>query len=159
MKLTEPLARELTLAVKFAAVCMIGFVVDAGGTKAGVMLGLSAPLSRFVALLAALQVTFVLSRWLVFHNAGQGSLAGQWWRYMIANGFGGFCNFGIFVALIALRWPFLSNLWVALVVSASTAYFINYAGTRLYVYGRDMAAPLTKAHEEVASRPVVSPEP
>jgi len=145
MRLPDSLAREASLAAKFAAVSLVGFLADYLALRAGEALGLGAALARLISLALALQVTFALSRWLVFHPSGPRGIAGEWWRFMVANGFGGACNYAIFVALTAARWPVVSGPWAALVLSAGAAYAINYAGTRLFVYGRDLAAAPLKS--------------
>ena len=148
----RPLTRELSLAVRFAAVSLVGFAADALGLKLGLMAGVAAEPSRLASLLVALQVTFFLSRRLVFNDNPPGSLARDWWRFMVANTFGVLCNLGLFVAMTRAPWPDLpdpwpdpSAPWVALVVSATIAYVINYAGTRLFVYGRAQSAGAAKA--------------
>ena len=140
MRLPDSLAREAALAAKFAAVSLIGFLVDYLALRAGEGLGLGPPVARLMSLVLALQVTFGLSHWLVFHPPASRRIAGEWWRFMVANGFGGVCNYAIFVALTAARWPVVSGPSAALILSAGAAYAINYAGTRLFVYGRDLAA-------------------
>ena len=152
MPLSRPLARELILASRFAAVSFVGFAADAIGLKAGLVLGFGAEASRVVSLLAALQVTFFLSRWLVFTGNPPGTLRRDWWRFMAANTFGSLCNLGVFVAMTRAPWPDLpdpwpdpSAPWVALLVSAGAAYVINYAGTRLFVYGRVRTSAAAKA--------------
>ena len=144
MRPPRRLARELWLAVKFAGVCLVGFAVDAGGLWGWMRLGESKDVARLLALVIALQVTFVLTRWLVFESHEPGTFGRQWWRYMVANSFGGLCNFVFFEALTHSRWREVSGPWVALVLSASTAFFINYAGTRLFVYGRQRADPAVR---------------
>lgn len=145
MRLSEPLVRELTLAAKFAAACMIGFVADAVAFRAGLDLGLDSPLARVIALGLALQVSFALSRWLVFRVAARGPIVREWWRYMVANGFGSFCNLAMFASLVTVKWPLLSRLPVAFVASSTAAFIINYAGTRLFVYGKGLAATRDRA--------------
>jgi hypothetical protein len=107
-----------------------------------------------ISLALALQVTFGLSRWLVFGRRGPEGVGAEWWRFMIANGFGGACNYGIFVALTTARWPAGSGPTIALVLSSGAAYAINYAGTRLFVYGRDLTVPPRKD----AAGPCTAPE-
>jgi putative flippase GtrA len=141
MRLSEPLAREMGLAAKFGAVSVVGFLVDAGALRLGLIVGLGAPAARLISLAIALQITFALSRRLVFVAPAPGGLAGHWWRYMLANSFGGLCNFGIFVCLTMLKWPVVSGPWTALTLSSGAAYVINYAGTRLFVFGRELAGP------------------
>ena len=145
MRVSGPVVRELWLAIKFAAVCGVGFVADLGGMRVALAGHLVLPLARILALLVALQVTFLLTRWLVFNSHAPGTLVRQWWRYMVANSFGGLCNIAMFVALIHLPWPGRSHPWTALVLASSIAYFINYAGTRLFVYGRASTPPRPEA--------------
>lgn len=147
---SRPLTRELCLAVRFAAVSLVGFAVDALGLKIGIALGLGAEISRVGSLLVALQVTFFLSRRLVFNHNAPGTLRRDWWRFMLANSFGSLWNLAIFVAMTRAPWPDLpdpwpdlSAPWVALLVSASVASVINYLGTRLFVYGRTLSTTAT----------------
>ena len=136
MKLSQPLARELTLAVTFAVACLVGFLADLLAFKVALALGLGSSPARFIALGVAIQVSFVHSRWVVFRAGDHASLTREWARYMVANGLGALCNFWMFVTLVALKWPVISDRWVALVAASSAAYAINYAGTRLFVFGR-----------------------
>ncbi len=140
MRLSEPLARELSLAAKFAAACLIGFFADALTLRIGLALGLDVRLARLIALVLALQVSFALSRWLVFRLAERGPVVREWARYMTANGFGGACSLTLFISLLRVKLPLVSGTWAALVLSSLAAYAINYAGTRLFVYGRGLRA-------------------
>jgi putative flippase GtrA len=144
MRLLQPLAREFSLAAKFAVVSLVGFLVDYLALRLGLAVGLGAPLARLISLAVALQVTFGLSHWLVFGRPGRKGIGEEWLRFMVANGFGGACNYAIFLALTAAHWPAGSGVSVAIVLSSSAAYAINYAGTRLFVYGRDLAMPTAK---------------
>jgi putative flippase GtrA len=141
MKVSEPLAREVGLAAKFGAVSVVGFLADAAILRLGMAAGLGLSLARLISLALAFQITFGLSRRLVFSHPEHGGLAGQWWRYMIANSFGGLCSFAAFVGLTAMKWPFVLGPWIALVLSAGAAFVINYAGARLFVFGRELASP------------------
>ena len=149
---SRPLTRELNLAIRFAGVSFVGFAADALVLKGGLFLGLGAEISRIASLLVGLQVTFFLSRWLVFNDNPPRTLRRDWWRFLVANTFGSLCNLAIFVAMTRAPWPDLpdpwpdpSAPWVALVVSAGAAYLINYAGTRLFVYGRIRSSAIDKA--------------
>jgi putative flippase GtrA len=141
MRLSEPLAGEVALATKFALACLIAFFADITAFRIGLDIGLGARLARVAALFIALQVSFALSRWLVFGVDRRGPIFQEWGRFMLANGLGSFCNLSLFVSLLALKAPVISGRWTALVISSSLAYFINYAGTRLFVYGRSTLGP------------------
>jgi putative flippase GtrA len=141
MKLSTPLAREMGLAAKFGAVSVVGFVADAAALRLGLAAGIGVSLARLISLALAMQITFGLSRRLVFSHPAHGGLGGQWWRYMIANSFGGLCSFAVFVGLTALKWPVVLGPWTALVLSSGAAFVVNYIGTRLFVFGRELARP------------------
>lgn len=128
-------SEEAGLAAKFAAVGLIGLAVDATLLRAGLFFGLSAAVARIISLICAMQVTFAINGLRVFHCLTRAKLAKQWAGYMAANGLGNLCNFWIFVALISLHDKVVSNAWVALATSSCAAYVINYAGTRLLVFG------------------------
>jgi putative flippase GtrA len=129
-------AEEAGLAMKFAAVGLVGFVVDAVLLRAGLALHLGPAWARLISLTLAMQVTFAINRRHVFHFRGGKGLAGQWCGYMLTNGFGNFCNYWIFVTLTSLHGHWFAGPFVALPISAFCAYLINYTGVRLVVFGR-----------------------
>ena len=128
------------MALRFAAVGLVGFAIDAALLRLGIGLGLHAALARAVSLFCAMQVTFAINGVVVFRCLTVRKLAGQWAGYMLANGFGNLCNYWIFVTLVSTHWPVIANPYVALVAGSITAYLINYAGTRLLVFGKGGAA-------------------
>lgn len=131
---------EAGLALKFGAVGMIGFLVDAALLRAGIGLGLSPAAARAVSLIFAMQTTFAINGAHVFRCLTRRRIVGQWAGYMAANGFGNLCNYWIFLTLISLHREVVSNYYVALCVSSLTAWAINYAGTRLLVFGAGRAS-------------------
>jgi putative flippase GtrA len=136
VRISKNTFEEAGLAVKFAAVGMIGFVVDAILLKGGLELHLSPAIARLISLALAMQVTFAINRTHVFRCCGTEGLLRQWCGYMATNGFGNFCNYWIFLTLTSLHGSVVSEPFVALPISAFTAYLINYAGVRLVVFGR-----------------------
>ncbi len=128
--------REGGLAIRFAAVSLVGFGVDALVLHLGVGAGLQAAWARLISLICAMQMTFVLNRLLVFHGLQRGKLWRQWVAYMAAGGFGNFCNYWIFVTLVSTHWPVISNHLFALASGSFTAWMINYMGCRFLVFGR-----------------------
>lgn len=127
---------EAGMALRFAGVGLIGFLVDAVLLRVGIDLGLGAAGSRAISLICAMQITFAINGLLVFRCLTLRKLAGQWAGYMIANGFGNLCNYVIFLSLVSSHWPVISLPLVALVAGSIAAYLINYAGTRLLVFGK-----------------------
>jgi putative flippase GtrA len=128
-------AAEAGLAAKFACVGLVGFVVDALCLRGGLALHLSSAIARFVSLALAMQVTFTINRTLVFRCAGREGVVRQWAAYNATNGFGNLCNYWIFVTLSSLHGEPASKWFIALPISALSAYLINYAGVRLVVFG------------------------
>ncbi|HEY5071137.1 MAG TPA: GtrA family protein [Caulobacteraceae bacterium] len=131
---------EAGLALKFAAVGLIGFVIDAALLRLGMGLGLHAAVARAVSLFVAMQATFAINGLQVFHCLTRKRLLAQWAGYMATNGFGNLCNYWIFVTLISLHHSPFSNPYFAIVAGSLAAYLINYAGTRLLVFGKGRAS-------------------
>jgi putative flippase GtrA len=129
-------AEEAGLAVKFAAVGLIGFTIDALLLRGGLAVHLAPQWARLISLSLAMQVTFAVNRRFVFRCRGLAGLWSQWGRYMLTNGFGNFCSYWIFIGLGSLHGHVVSRPFVALPISAVCAYVINYAGVRLVVFGR-----------------------
>ena len=126
---------EARTALRFAGVGLIGLAIDALLLRVGMVAGLSAAAARAVSLFFAMQVTFAINGTLVFHCLTARKLARQWAGYMAANGLGNLCNYWIFLTLVSSHWPVVDSPYVALIVGSITAYLINYAGTRLLVFG------------------------
>lgn len=136
MSISRETAQEAGLAIKFAAVGLVGLAVDAILLKAGLALHLGAAWARLISLTLAMQVTFAINRTHVFRGCEHEGLLRQWCAYMATNGLGNFCNYWIFVTLSSLHGRLVSEPFVALPISAFSAYLINYAGVRLVVFGR-----------------------
>jgi putative flippase GtrA len=141
MSFSQETAREARLAIKFAAVGLVGFAVDAVLLKAGLSFHLGAAWARLISLTLAMQATFVVNRTYVFRCSGREGLQRQWCAYMATNGVGNFCNYWIFVSLSSLHGRLVSEPFVALAISAATAFVINFAGARLLVFGRERLQP------------------
>jgi putative flippase GtrA len=126
---------EAGMAVKFAAVGLVGLLTDGMLLRLGLAVGMSPAIARAISLFCAMQVTFTINGMVVFRCLTLKRLARQWAGYMATNGFGNVCNYWIFVTLVSLHRPLVSNPYVALIVGAFAAYLINYAGARLLVFG------------------------
>ena len=135
------LIEEARLALTFGAVGGVGFCVDAGLLHLGLGLGLPAWGARIISLFFAMQATFTINGLFVFRSLDSARLPRQWAGYMLANGFGNFCNYWIFLTLVSLHWPVVSNHYAALAIGSLSAWAVNFAGTRLFVFRR-LKAPL-----------------
>jgi putative flippase GtrA len=141
------------MAVRFAGVGLLGFAVDALLLRLGLQIGLTAAAARLVSLFCAMQLTFAVNGTLVFRCLTVRKLAGQWAGYMVANGFGNLCNYWIFLTLVSSHWPVIASPYVALVVGSIAAYLINYAGTRLLVFGKGRRALIKQGEQSVCGPP------
>jgi putative flippase GtrA len=131
---TRPVFREARLALAFGGVGLIGFCVDAALLHLGLEAGLPAWAARIVSLFFAMQATFTINGLHVFRCLDRARLVRQWTGYMLANGFGNFCNYWIFLTLVSTHWTLISNHYFALTIGSLCAWLINFAGTRLFVF-------------------------
>ncbi|HEX4182559.1 MAG TPA: GtrA family protein [Caulobacteraceae bacterium] len=131
---TLSLAREARLALTFGGVGLIGFCVDAALLRLGLGLGLPAWAARMISLFCAMQATFTINGLHVFRSLDNCRLVRQWTGYMLANGFGNFCNYWIFLTMVSTHWPVVANHYFALTVGSLSAWVINFTGTRLFVF-------------------------
>jgi putative flippase GtrA len=132
----ESLTHELRLALTFGGVGLIGFCVDAALLRLGLGLGLPAWAARIISLFCAMQATFTINGLHVFRCLDSRRLVRQWTGYTLANGFGNFCNYWIFLTLVSTHWRVMSNHYFALAVGSFSAWLINFTGTRLFVFRR-----------------------
>jgi putative flippase GtrA len=149
-KARRPILDEVRLALTFGCVGMVGFCVDALVLHIGLDLGLTAWGARLISLFCAMQATFVINGLHVFRSLDRKRLPAQWAGYMLANGFGNFCSYWIFLTLVSTRWPTVSDHYVALAAGSLSAWLLNFAGTRVFVFRR------AKVQANVAGRGVSS---
>ena len=143
-------AAEVKTAALFALVGGVGFITDYLILQLGLHLGLSPAIGRIVSLFCAMQVTFTINGLFVFRCLTWRKLPHQWAAYIATNGFGNFCNYWIFVTLISLHSPIWSNHLLALGISSTIAWFINYCGTRFLAFRRTHAPEGKVEKEEIA---------
>ena len=139
MQVGQAVKWEAGMAVKFAAVGLLGLLTDVILLRLGMAVGMGPAIARAISLFCAMQITFTVNSMAVFRCLTLEKLARQWTAYMATNGLGNFCNYWIFLSLVSLHRPFFSNPYVALPVGAAAAYVINYAGARLLVFGSGRA--------------------
>lgn len=131
-----PARAELTVAACHAGVSLIGFGVDFAVLHAAMSLGLEAAWARVISLACAVHVTFVLNGWFVFRCLRwEGRLVRRWAAYMASNAFGNLVNYWIFVTLVSLHHEVVSRPAAALGLASFSAWLINYAAARLWVFG------------------------
>ena len=148
MTLLELCRRESPLVRGHIAVSLAGFAIDAVLLWTSLGSGLSAPVARLISLAWAMQATFVLNGLFVFRSLRPADLPRQWLAYMGCNGVGNLANYGLFVALVASRLPIVSIHYVALCLSALSAWAINYCGARLIAFRRSEPPRFSAARPE-----------
>lgn len=123
--------------VAFGAVGTIGFVVDAGVLTL-LSQGLEADiyLSRLFSFAAAVLVTWLLNRSLVFktRQAGSPDRRRELGRYFIVQTGGAFVNLAVFAALVWLFPQLQAIPVVPLAAGSLLALLFNYSGSRLWVF-------------------------
>jgi putative flippase GtrA len=127
------------LLLRFAAVGTVGFIVDAVVlTVLSQWLSVNVYLARCCSFVVACLVTWLLNRTLVFESSAATAIAKQreYGRYFLVQSGGAAFNMAIFSALIALV-PTLQRMPVIpLAVASCCALVFNFAGSRLWVFGR-----------------------
>ena len=144
-------AREGRLAVVYTSVSLLGFATDATILHGLMWAGVPAAWARVVSLFCAMQVTFLVNGLFVFRCLDLARPWRQWVGYMTTNGVGNFCNYWIFVTLVSLHRPFISDPMIALCLGAFAAWALNFLCARFVVFGK------VKELAEVISNP--RPEP
>ncbi len=146
-----PPRHEIGLAGKYSLVSLMGFATDAIVLHLLLWAKLEPAWARVVSLACAMNLTFVINGLHVFKCLNRAGFAAQWVKYMTTNGFGNFCNYWIFVTLVSTHWPVIADPMFALAVGSITAWLMNYAATRFFVF--------RKRDQEVVAPPGGSVEP
>ena len=149
--------REGVLGLKYTGASLVGFAVDALLLHLLIAAGLEVAWARAISLIGAMQVTFLLNGLRVFRTLNWTNLPRQWTRYMLANGFGNVFNYWIFVTLVSLHRPVLSNHLAALSIAAFTAWLMNYASIRFLVFRRGPGAAEPAGPGEARVKPSKGP--
>lgn len=124
------------LALKYTAVSLVGFAVDAVSLKLGLAAGLEPAWARVISLTLAMHTTFLLNGLHVFGALKPGRTAvRQWATYMATNGFGNLVNYWVFVTLVSTHWRVVASPAFAMCAGSAAAWTINYACTRHLVFG------------------------
>ncbi len=124
-------------AMKFGGVGCIGLLVDMTVLHFAIKAVHLSPFEgRAASLFCAMQATFLVNGLVVFRCVTRQNWARRWLAYMGANGIGNLCNYLIFAALVASRWPGVSRHGPALWIGSAAAYGVNYLSVRLLVFGR-----------------------
>jgi putative flippase GtrA len=127
---------EGLLALKHAAVSLLGFAADFMVLRLMTRLGVDTPWARAVSLGCAMQLTYVINGMHVFRALDRDRPIRQWLKYMGSNGFGNFCNYWMFLTLVSTHWRVVSAPLFALAAGSFTAWTMNYACARFWIFRR-----------------------
>lgn len=127
--------RRRRLLAKFTGVALIGFGLSAAILHLGLEAGLRPWSARLVALLCAMQLTFLVNGRFVFGGLSRQRFLVQWAAYVANSSVGNFCNYWVFVTLESTHRPVIGDPYVALLAGSATAWAINFTGARFVVFG------------------------
>jgi len=128
--------RHRRLLVKFSGVAMIGLAVSALVLHLSLEAGLRPWAGRLIALVIAMNVTFLINGQFVFGGLNRRRLLAQWGAYVANSAFGNFCSYWVFVTLESTHREVIGNPYVALMAGSVVAWAINFTGARIIVFGR-----------------------
>jgi putative flippase GtrA len=134
-ELTVPAGRRRSLLAKFTGAALLGFAVSAAILHLGLEEGLRPWAARLVALLCAMNVTFLVNGLFVFRALTRKRFLAQWAAYAANSAVGNSCNYWVFVTLESTHRPVIGNPYFALLAGSVVAWAINFTGARLVVFG------------------------
>lgn len=125
--------------LRFAAVGVAGFVVDATVLFLVMLLGTGPFVGRVFSYFAAATFTWAANRRITFGDRSTGLMA-QWARFLAVNAFGGLVNYAVYAALVLSFELFAAWPTFAVGFGALAGLVFNYALSRRLVFGRNGAA-------------------
>ena len=152
-------ARPRRLLVKFTGVALIGFGLSAVVLHFGIEAGLRPWAARLIALVCAMNLTFLINGRLVFATLTRERFFAQWGGYLANSAFGNTCNYWVFVTLESLHRPVISNPYVALLAGSASAWAINFMGARFLVFGDHGRRFAARCREKLVSPRPRPPDP
>lgn len=129
--------RELTRMTRFAAVGVVGFIVDGGLLQATVTgLEMDPIQARAISFPAAVFVTWLLNRAFTFrnHDEGKTSAWGSAFRYLLVSVAGTLINFVTYAMLIMEIEALRPVPIIPLALASIVAMVFNYAGNRYFTF-------------------------
>ena len=120
---------------KFGLVGIVGLGVDCTVLYLVMWLaGLGPYASRVISFLAAATTTWALNRCFTFRGDHDGTLIGQWAKFIAANAFGGAINYATFAALIAATDVVAAHPFLGVAAGSIAGMFFNFAASKKLVF-------------------------
>lgn len=120
--------------LRFCAVGIVGFCVDAGLLLAAVGLGVPPLAGRLLSWLVAASTTFALNRVVTFGDAAAAPVWRRWLLFLAANGLGGAVNYGVFGLVLGTAAPTGPRLVAALAAGTLAGLVLNFWLSRRVVF-------------------------
>jgi putative flippase GtrA len=129
--------------LRFGAVGIVGFIVDAGALVALVKLvGLSPLAARVTSFLIAASVTFVLNQRITFQLNERFSVS-RWANYILTTAAGAGINIGVYHLWLSYVGSGSIDLVGGTAAGSITAMFVNYFASSLLVFRTVNQRPMT----------------
>ncbi|MBS0333612.1 MAG: GtrA family protein [Proteobacteria bacterium] len=152
----EPPPKRRRLLAKFSGVALVGFVLSATILHLGLEMGFRPWAARLIALVFAMNVTFLINGRFVFGGLTRRRFLVQWATYCANSACGNFCNYWTFVTLESTHRAVIGDPYVALAAGSVVAWAINFTGARFVVFGggaQGLKARLARLVVSPRSRP------
>ncbi|MBV9911298.1 MAG: GtrA family protein [Sinobacteraceae bacterium] len=121
--------------IRFAAVGVIGFLVDAGVlTLLSRGWGMNLYLARCFSFGTASLVTFLLNRRFTFTGERQQSAVKEYLRYMTVQSVGSLTNLAVFMVMVGLFPQFATTPVIPLAFGSAAGLIVNFAGSHFWVF-------------------------
>jgi putative flippase GtrA len=125
-------ARQL---LSFAAVGVVGFVVDAGALHLAItMLGTGLYLGRALSYLLAASCTWALNRRYTFRDRRGANRIAEWGRFLAANALGGLINYGTYALLVTFQPRVAANPVLGVAAGSIAGLAVNFLLSRYAVF-------------------------
>lgn len=139
--------RELRRFLTFAAVGVIGFVVDASVLYLAIWVGIGPRVGRVFSYLAAVTTTWALNRVYTFTAPSGRGLWSEWAHFSVSQLGGATANLGAYYLLIRSSTVVAAYPVIGVAVGSLSGLAINYLLARVFVFGHRIRY---KRHNESA---------
>lgn len=130
----EPSTKVSLQFLRFCAVGAIGFCIDGGLLWGLLSNGFSHVFGRAISFPVAVITTWWLNRMFTFTNANKACPRSQINRYFALQILGSLANLVVYLTILSVITPSSSNALAALAVGATIGLFINFIGSRKFVF-------------------------
>jgi len=133
-------------AVRFAAVGVVGFFVDAGVLTLSIpLLGLNIYSARVLSFVTAVTATWAMNRAFTFKERASPSMVKEWARFCAANSVGGLVNLGTYVLLVNTVTVAHDLPAVGVAAGSLAGLLVNFTLSRVFVFhGKDVPTPAVR---------------